>query len=81
MKIPKIIDVSPQDNLILLIKFSDGKIRNYDCKKILDRNEYYQRLKNKNYFKNVQIDSGGHGVSWDDNVDISEHEILTNSYT
>lgn len=79
MNIPKIIDVLPMDNLILSVKFSDGKTRNYDCNKILNRNEHYQKLSDINFFKNVHVDTGGHGLSWDDYVDVSEYEILENS--
>lgn len=78
MIIPKIISVVPEDNLILTVGFSDGIVKNYDCKTIIDRNQYYQRLKNPAYFKNVHIDIGGHGISWDDYVDISEYEIFQN---
>lgn len=78
MKIPKIVNVIPEKNLLLIVTFSDGSKRYYDCNQVLDRNEYYNRLNNFHYFKNVQIDNGGHGVSWDDEVDISEYEIFKN---
>lgn len=79
MNIPKIIDVTPKDNLILTVKFSDGITRNYDCNNILNRNEHYQKLSDLNFFKTVHVDVGGHGLSWDDYVDISEYEILENT--
>lgn len=80
MNIPKIVDVLPMKKLVLSVKFSDGITRNYDCNNILNRNEHYQKSTDFNFFKNVHIDIGGHGLSWDDYVDISEYEILENSY-
>ncbi|MGL1891412.1 MAG: DUF2442 domain-containing protein [Spirochaetaceae bacterium] len=79
MNIPKIINVYPKEHLILSIIFSDGVTREYDCSKIINRNDHYEKLKDDNFFKNVHIDVGGHGISWDDYVDISEYEILENS--
>jgi hypothetical protein len=80
MDLPRITGVKIEDKLTLFVSFSDGKIRHFDCNKIVNRNEYFQRLKDYNFFKNVSIDPGGYGLSWDDYVDLSEYEILENSY-
>ena len=79
MNRPKIINVLPKEHLILSVSFSDGITREYDCKKISSRNDHYKKLEDNSFFKNVHIDTGGHGLSWDDYVDISEFEILENS--
>lgn len=79
MMIPTILNVLPKEQLILSVEFSDGIIRLYDCNNIVNRNEYYHKLNDINFFKNVHVDTGGHGISWDDNVDVSEYEILENS--
>lgn len=75
----KITNVIPKDHLILSVSFSDGITRKYDCNRISHRNDYYNKLKDVSFFKNVHVDVGGHGVSWDDHVDLSEFEILENS--
>lgn len=79
MNISKITNILPKDNLILSVSFSDGITRKYDCKQISSRNDHYKKLEDNSFFKNVNIDNGGHGLSWDDYVDISEFEILENS--
>lgn len=76
----KITNVVAEENLVLIVSFSDGSVKNYDCNQVVERNEYYQRLKDPYFFKNVHIDTGGHGLSWDDDVDISEFEILQNGF-
>ena len=36
-------------------------------------------LKNDAFFKTVKTDAGGYGISWNDDVDLSEYELWTNS--
>lgn len=78
MNKPKITNVVPEDNLIIIVSFSDGLIKKYDCNQVVEKNENYHKLKDPFYFKNIHIDTGGHGIGWDDDVDISEYEILQN---
>jgi len=32
-------------------------------------------LKNKTLFEQAEVDIGGYGVSWNDDIDISEYEL------
>lgn len=32
-------------------------------------------LQNPDFFKNVQIEPGGHAVFWNEDIDISEYEL------
>jgi hypothetical protein len=36
-------------------------------------------LENRAFFKNVQIETGGYAVSWNEDIDISEYELWVNS--
>ena len=38
----------------------------------------FEVLKNDAFFKSVQADSGGYGISWNDDADLSEYELWTN---
>ncbi len=38
----------------------------------------FQLLKNEALFKAVRVDLGGYGISWSDEVDLSEYELWTN---
>jgi len=75
MSIPRITNVITENNLIIKVDFSNGIRKYFDCKKILNRRYEFRKLENPEYFKNIKVDSGGHGVSWDDELDISEYEI------
>jgi hypothetical protein len=35
-------------------------------------------LKDKFIFKSVRVDEGGYGISWDDEIDLSEYELWKN---
>lgn len=36
-------------------------------------------LKTDAFFKAVKVDHGGYGISWNDNIDLSEYELWENS--
>jgi hypothetical protein len=74
MNIPKIISVKPLDNYCLLIEFSNHQYRKYNVKPLLEK-EMFSPLENIGFFKNVQIESGGYAISWNEDIDISEYEL------
>lgn len=74
---PTIISVVPQSDKTLLVVFTDGTCRRYDCRPLMVRPDF-KRLSSEQFFKTVKVDIGGHGVSWDDDLDLSEHELLAN---
>lgn len=75
---PKIKHINTDDNYRLLITFDNSikKIYNFSQKFIDDR---YQLLRNLAFFKSVQIEPGGHGLYWNNDIDISENELWLNS--
>jgi hypothetical protein len=77
MNAPKILSVQPQENKKLLVRFANGVEKVYDCAQLLNK-EMFQLLKNDAFFKSVRVDAGGYGVSWNDEVDLSEHELWVN---
>jgi hypothetical protein len=78
MNVPKILSVKALENKKLLVKFANGVEKIYDCTQLLDL-EMFQVLKNDAFFKVVKVDSGGFGISWNDDADLSEYELWTNS--
>ena len=71
---PRVSQVSPLREKTLLVTFSDGTQKTYDCAPLLGR-EPFRRLQEEWLFKTVQADPGGYGVSWNDEVDLSESEL------
>ena len=77
MNAPKILTVKPLEGKRLLVKFNNGVEKIYDCKQLLHREIFYP-LKNEAFFRSVIVDAGGYGVSWNDDVDLSEYELWVN---
>ena len=76
---PKIrnINTDVKEDYILIIEFENGIRKKYDFKKNF-KNPLFQDLKNKILFKQVKVDAGGYGISWNDELDLSEYELWNN---
>ena len=75
MKYPKIKSiVINSDEYLIEATFDNGDIIIYDMKeKMMDPN--YEALKEPSFFKLGKVDVGGYGISWNDEIDLSEYEI------
>lgn len=62
------------DTFNIFVLFDNGITKNIDFKKKLDE-EFYKDLNNKLLFQQARIDEGGYGLSWNDDIDISEFEL------
>ena len=78
MNVPRILSVQALEDKRLLVKFVDGLEKVYDCTPLL-RLERFQLLNHEAFFKAVSVDSGGYGISWNDEMDLSEYELWTNA--
>ncbi len=74
----KIKNITPKENLIIIAEFENVIIKQYDIKKLLDKIEVFNILKDKNIFNNVKVDVGGYGISWNEDIDLSAEEIWEN---
>jgi len=77
MSTPKIKAVTPPEGKRLLVTFVNGVQKVYDCQGILQLDRF-QLLRNEAFFKAVTVDPGGYGVSWNDQMDLSEYELWHN---
>ena len=76
-RVPRITSATPIGPTQLLVLFRDGSQRVYDCGPLLDRPEF-QLLRTSAHFRAVRVDAGGYGVSWNDDIDLSEYELWMN---
>lgn len=74
---PKVKAVQPLADYQLLISFQNNDEKIYDCLPLLDEHPF-TLLKNKGFFKSVKVDNGGYGISWNDEIDLSEAELWQN---
>ena len=77
MKSPRIVSAQVVDDLTLIVKFTNNELREYNISKLLDK-PMFSLLKNPAFFRNFIIESGGYGLVWNDEIDISEYELWQN---
>ncbi|MEF9958746.1 MAG: DUF2442 domain-containing protein [Niameybacter sp.] len=75
---PRIKSIQPCSDYRLLIEFTNGKQKEYNMNSLINRDKMYEPLKNLPLFNSVVVDGGGYGVSWNDDIDMSEHELWIN---
>jgi hypothetical protein len=76
-QIPRIKTVDIIGTFQLLVHFDNGEQRIYDCRPLLNRPQFHL-LENQAFSRSVRVDPGGYGISWNDDIDISEYELWIN---
>lgn len=63
----------------LSVQFSEGVTKIYDMKPIFEKISAFQNLKNNpQEFASVSVDTGGYGIVWNDELDLSCNELWEN---
>lgn len=77
--IHRICSIKTKDNCELVAVFQNGIEKKYDVKQLFSTIPCFQELeKNHFLFKQVRVDAGGYGVSWNDNLDLAAEELWEN---
>lgn len=77
----KVKSVTPLDNFILSVLFMDGVEKKYDVKALFQELPIFQTfLYTRDLFCQVQVDAGGHGISWNDEIDLSAEELYIKGF-
>lgn len=71
---PKIESVEPLADFKLRITFANGVEKIYDCRPLITEPSFVM-LQSPALFRAVQVDPGGYGISWNDDLDLSEAEL------
>ena len=74
----KIKDVMPLTDYRLSVRFSEGCTKIYDVKPLFNKIPTFTELKDGNGFEDVYVDVGGHGIAWNDRIDLSCEELWDN---
>jgi len=74
LMVPRISQVRACKDYVLHVTFENGVKKLYDLKPRL-KDERFKMLRDQGFFKAVQVDGGGFGISWNDDIDLSENEI------
>lgn len=66
-------------NFKLRVFFAEGIIKIYDMAPLISMIPAFAKLEdNPSEFLNVEVDIGGHGILWSDNLDLSSEELWEN---
>ena len=74
---PKIKQVMPRPGKLLLVEFTNGVSKIYDCKPLL-KSQAFRPLEDDTLFRRAHADSHGYGVIWTDEIDLAESEVWIN---
>jgi hypothetical protein len=78
----KIKAVNALPDCCLSVQFSEGVTKIYDVKPLFAKWELFKALENDPaLFSSVEVDVGGYGVIWNDNLDLSCDELFANGKT
>jgi len=71
---PRISSATPLSGKRLLVAFRNGVSKIYDCTPLL-RHDVFRPLEDEALFRCAHADAHGHGVTWNDQIDLAESEI------
>lgn len=74
----KIKDVYALTDLKLSVQFANGSTKVYDVAPLLDKFAAFKPLKEEELFSSVEVDVGGCGIIWNDDIDLSCEELWAN---
>jgi hypothetical protein len=75
----KIQSVAPLPEYRLSVQFISGEKKEYDIKPLFSRWEAFRALTYiPGLFDQVKVDSGGYGISWNDQIDLAGDELYEN---
>jgi hypothetical protein len=75
----KVQSVKPLSEYRLSIQFVSGEKKEYDIKPLFNKWEVFQALVCiPGLFNQVKVDSGGYGISWNDQIDLACDELYEN---
>lgn len=75
----RIKDVQPLPGYNLLVSFVSGEQKIYCVKPLFNKWESFKALVFiPGLFEMVRVDTGGYGVSWNDEIDLSCNELYEN---
>ncbi|MDD3402084.1 MAG: DUF2442 domain-containing protein [Hespellia sp.] len=72
----RIQEVNVKDNYIIEAIFYNGEIKQYDMKQLFVVFPQFEKFQSiPELFQRASVDTGGYGVSWDDELDLDAETI------
>ncbi|MBO5638230.1 MAG: DUF2442 domain-containing protein [Acidaminococcaceae bacterium] len=78
----KIKAVTAMPEFCLCVQFAEGVTKIYDVKPLFDKWKAFKALESSpELFRCVEVDIGGYGIIWNDDLDLSCDELFANGKT
>ena len=78
----KVKEVRPLPSYNVLVSFVNGEQKRCDVAPLFEKWEIFRTLSDVNgLFEQVKVDSGGYGISWNEDIDLSCNELWENGTT
>lgn len=74
----KVKEVVPLQDMRLCVRFANGSTKEYDVEKLVSRFPQFAVLEDEHLFEEVQVDVGGYGIVWNNDLDLSCDELWKN---
>lgn len=75
----KVKEVTALSNFRLCVQFAEGITKIYDVKPLFSKLAAFKNLEdNVDLFNSVEVDIGGYGIVWNDELDLSCDELYAN---
>ena len=74
---PDIIGVKALYNYLIYLKYETNEERIYNMENLINDNKFYEKLKDKEYFKNVK--SRGDSIQWENGEDVAPENLYYDS--
>ena len=72
----RVRSITPLSEYSLLACFENGEKKIYDVRQLFERWEAFKALTiTEGLFRQVKVDAGGYGISWNDDIDLSCNEL------
>lgn len=71
----KIKDVVALPDMQLSVQFANGTTKIYDAKPLISAMPVFSALEDYALFSSVNVDTGGYGIVWNDDLDLSCDEL------
>lgn len=76
---PDTVEVKALEKYNLYLKFSNGEEKIYDMEETIKKIKYFNKLKDKEYFKKVK--PRGDTIEWENGEDVAPENLYYNSKT
>ena len=77
----KIKSINILPNFLIKSNFENSVVKYYDFKPLFKKYDVFRPLQDSAFFSQAIVDSGGYGITWNDDIDIDAAEIWYNGTT